>query len=101
MAEQDLYTIAFPTVTETQMLGLERYADATPKKYPAGEAFFQAGDRDPKFYVIKTGAIEIVDITGEEPKTLSVQGLGNFTATSAISRRRKRNGGPVLYLKTM
>ena len=79
MAEQDLNAIAFPTLTETQMLGLERYADAAPKRFPAGEALFHAGDRDPKFYVIKAGEIEIVDITGEEPKTLRVQGPGNFT----------------------
>jgi thioredoxin reductase (NADPH) len=79
MAEQDLNAIGFPTLTETQMAALERYADAAPKKFPAGAALFHAGDRDPKFYVIKSGEIEIVDVTGEEPKTLRVQGPGNFT----------------------
>ena len=79
MAEQDLNAIAFPTLTETQVAGLARYAAAAPKKFPAGEALFHAGDRDPKFYVIRSGEIEIVDVTGEEPKTLRVQGPGNFT----------------------
>lgn len=79
MAEQDLNAIGFPTLTETQMAALERYADAAPKKFPAGAALFRAGDRDPKFYVIRSGEIEIVDVTGEEPKTLRVQGPGNFT----------------------
>jgi thioredoxin reductase (NADPH) len=79
MAEQDLNAIGFPTLTETQMAALERYANAAPKKFPAGAALFHAGDRDPKFYVIRSGEIEIVDVTGEEPKTLRVQGPGNFT----------------------
>ncbi len=79
MAEQDLNAIAFPTLSETQMRGLERYADTAPKKLRAREALFHAGDRDPKFYVIRSGEIEIVDVTGEEPKTLRTQGPGSFT----------------------
>src|SRR5689334_16355991 len=79
MAEQDLNAIGFPTLTQTQMAALERYANAAPKKFPAGAALFHAGDRDPKFYVIRSGEIEIVDVTGAEPKTLRVQGPGNFT----------------------
>jgi thioredoxin reductase (NADPH) len=79
MAEQDLNAIAFPTLTETQVAVLARYAGAAPKKFPAGQALFHAGDRDPKFYVIRSGEIEIVDVTGEQPKTLRVQGPGNFT----------------------
>jgi thioredoxin reductase (NADPH) len=79
MAAQDLNAMAFPKLTEEQMTQLARYAGASTKTFRAGEALFRAGDRDPKFFVIKSGELEIVDITGDQPKTLRVQGLGEFT----------------------
>src|SRR5216684_1385413 len=77
--ERDLNTIAFPILSEEQMAKLGRYAGAPPKKLRAGEALFHAGDRDSKFFVVKSGKIEIVDVTGDAPKTLRVQGPGEFT----------------------
>ena len=79
MAVQDLNAIAFPTLSEEQVAKLGRYAGAPPKKFRAGEALFRAGDRDPKFFVIKAGELEIVDVTGDQPKTIRVQGPGEFT----------------------
>jgi thioredoxin reductase (NADPH) len=79
MAAQDLNAMAFPTLTEEQMTQLARYAGASTKTFRAGEALFRAGDRDPKFFVMKSGELEIVDITGDQPKTLRVQGPGEFT----------------------
>ena len=78
MAEQDLNAMAFPKLTETQVAGLARYAGAATKKFPAGEALFHAGDRDPKFYVIRSGEIEIIDVTGEQPKTTQGSRPGKF-----------------------
>ena len=94
MAEQDSNAIAFPTLTETQIGGLERYAHAPPKKLPAEHILFHAGDRDPKFCVLKAGEIEIDDMTAEKPKTLGVQG-GNFTGDVCHLTGRRRDGGPV------
>jgi thioredoxin reductase (NADPH) len=79
MAAQDLNAMAFPKLTEEQMTQLARYAGASTKTFHAGEALFRAGDRDPKFFVIKSGELEIIDITGDQPKTLRVQGPGDFT----------------------
>jgi len=79
MAAQDLNAMAFPKLTEEQMTKLARYAGASTKTFRAGEALFRAGDRDPKFFVIKFGELEIIDITGDQPKTLRVQGPGEFT----------------------
>ena len=79
MAAQDLNAMAFPKLTEEQMTQLARYAGASTKTFRAGKELFRAGDRDPKFFVIKSGELEIVDITGDQPKTLRVQGLGEFT----------------------
>ena len=64
MAEQDLNAMAFPKLSEEQIAQLGRYAGAPPKKFRAGEALFRAGDRDAKFFVIKSGELEIVDVDG-------------------------------------
>ncbi len=79
MAAQDLNAMAFPKLTEEQMTQLARYAGASTKTFHAGEALFRAGDRDPKFFVIKAGELEIIDVTGDQPKTIRVQGPGDFT----------------------
>jgi len=71
--------MAFPTLTEEQITQLARYAGAPTKTFRAGEALFRAGDRDPKFYVIKSGELEIIDVTGDQPKTIRMQGPGDFT----------------------
>src|SRR6184192_4076348 len=76
---QDLNAMAFPTLTEEQITQLARYAGAPTKTFRAGEALFRAGDRDPKFFVIKSGELEIIDVTGDQPKTIRMQGPGEFT----------------------
>src|SRR6267143_798256 len=79
MAAQDLNAMAFPKLTEEQIRQLARYAGTSTKTFRAGEALFRAGDRDPKFFVIKSGELEIIDVTGDQPKTIRVQGPGDFT----------------------
>ena len=79
MAAQDLNAMAFPKLTEEQMAQLAGYAGASTKTFRAREALFRAGDRDPKFFVIKSGELEIIDVTGDQPKTIRVQGPGDFT----------------------
>src|SRR5437773_10254385 len=79
MAAQDLNAMAFPKLTEEQITQLARYAGASTKTFHAGEALVSAGDRDPRFFVIKSGELEISDVTGDQPKTIRVQGPGDFT----------------------
>jgi thioredoxin reductase (NADPH) len=79
MAVQQLDAIAFPKLDEEQMAKLGRYAGVSPKKLRAGEALFQCGDRDSSFFVIKSGEVELIDDTGEEPKVVRVLGAGEFT----------------------
>src|SRR6266513_1675465 len=79
MAAQDLNAMAFPKLTQEQMTQLARYAGASTKMFRAGEALFRAGDRDPKFFVIKSGELEIIDVTGDESRTIRMQGPGEFT----------------------
>ena len=79
MAEHDLWSIAFPTLDETQIAELSRCLDATTKSYRDGEILFAVGQRDFKFHVIKSGEVEIIDYSGDAPKTLTVHRTGGFT----------------------
>jgi thioredoxin reductase (NADPH) len=83
MAEHDLRAVAFPTLDESQLAGLSRCAAASVERYKAGQTLFQAGDRDFKFFVVKSGEIEIVDESGETPKTVAVHRQGEFTGDVA------------------
>ena len=53
------------------------------QRYRDGETLFEAGDRDFKFFVVKSGEVEIVDESGETPKTVTVHGPGEFTGDVA------------------
>ena len=79
MAEHDLLSIAFPTLDEAQIADLSRCLDATVKSYQDGETLLAVGQRDFKFHVIKSGEVEIVDYSGERPKTVTVHRTGGFT----------------------
>ncbi len=79
MVERDLNAIAFPKLDDEQIAKLGRYAGAPPKKFRGGEALFRFGDRDANFFVIKSGEIELIDETGERPKTVRVLSAGEFT----------------------
>jgi thioredoxin reductase (NADPH) len=79
MAEHDLQAVAFPKLSEAQIAQLGHYAGALPRKFKAGEALFRHGEREFKFFVVRSGELEIVDETGDKPKTLVTHGPGNFT----------------------
>jgi thioredoxin reductase (NADPH) len=91
MAEHDLHAVAFPRLTEAQMAALGRCAGALLRHYRDGLALIKAGDRDYKFFVVKSGEIEILDESGETPKSLAVLGTGEFTGDVA-----HLTGGPSL-----
>jgi len=79
MAEHNLQSIAFPTLDEAQISKLAQCTTATPKVYRDGQTLFAVGDRDFKFFIVKSGEIEIVDHSGDAPKTVTVHRKGQFT----------------------
>jgi len=79
MAEHDLQSIAFPTLDEAQIAKLARCTTATSKLYRNGQTLFAVGERNFKFHVIKSGEVEIVDYSGDAPKTITVHRKGGFT----------------------
>src|SRR5690349_14559956 len=83
MASQDLQTIAFPTLDEAHMATLARCTHAAVERCEAGQTLIQVGDRDFRFFVIKSGEVEIVDRSGESPETVVVHRPGQFTGDVA------------------
>ena len=79
MAEHDLQSIAFPTLAEAQIAELSRCTATTIKSYRDGETLFAVGQRDFKFHVIKSGQVEIIDYSGDVPKTVTMHRAGGFT----------------------
>jgi thioredoxin reductase (NADPH) len=79
MAQFDLHEIAFPSLDETQIAKLGSCTAASLTKYAAGDVLVHFGDRDFKFFVVRSGEIEILDQTGDTPTTIAVHGRGEFT----------------------
>jgi thioredoxin reductase (NADPH) len=79
MSENNLLSVAFPTLDEVQISQLARCTHAEPKLYRNGQTLFAVGEHDMKFFIVKSGEIEIVDYSGDEPKTLTIHRKGNFT----------------------
>jgi thioredoxin reductase (NADPH) len=79
MAEHNLQSIAFPILDEAQIAQLANCTHVTAKHYRDGEKLITVGERNVKFFVVKSGEIEIVDSSGDQPKTLAVHQKGQFT----------------------
>jgi len=79
MAEHDLHSTAFPTLDDSQIASLGKCAAASGKSYRDGEVLFAAGQRDFRFFVVKSGEVAIVDYFSGEPQTLVVHHKGQFT----------------------
>ena len=79
MNENNLLSVAFPTLDETQISQLARCTHAEPKLFRDGQTLFAVGDRNMNFFVVKSGKVEIVDYSGDEPKTLTIHRQGQFT----------------------
>ena len=83
MAEHDLQAVAFPTLDEAQVATLGSCAGASLTKYRAGQTLFRCGDRDAKFFIVKSGQVEIRDETGDAPRVVVVHKPGEFTGEAA------------------
>ena len=79
MAEQNLQSIAFPTLDESQITKISQCLEVTTKTYRAGATLFAVGDRDFKFHIVKSGEVEIVDYSGDVPRIVTVHHAGGFT----------------------
>jgi len=79
MAEQTLQSVAFPTLDDTQVSEFARCTMAISKRFRDGETLIAVGDRGFKFFIVRSGEVEIVDHSGDTPKTVAIHGKGQFT----------------------
>lgn len=79
MAANDLNAVAFPTLTADQIDRLSECAGATCERIRAEQTLFRVGERDFKFFIIKVGEVEILDRSGDSPRTVTVHRAGQFT----------------------
>ena len=94
MAEHDLQAVAFPTLDEAQVATLGSCAGASLTKYRAGQTLFRCGDRDAKFFIVKSGQVEIRDETGDAPRSSSFTSPANSPARLRSSRADRRSSQP-------
>lgn len=83
MAQFDLHEIAFPTLTDKQVEQLGGCTGVKISKHAAGDVLINVGERNFRFFVIRTGEIEILDQSGDEPTTIAIHGPGEFTGDSS------------------
>jgi thioredoxin reductase (NADPH) len=79
MNENNLLSVAFPTLDETQIGQLARCTDAEPKLFLDGRTLFAVGDRNINFFIVKSGEVEIIDYSGDQPRTVTIHRPGEFT----------------------
>ena len=79
MPEQTLQSVAFPTLSDAQIREFEAGTGAVSRAFRDGEVLIAVGDRDFKFFIVKAGEIEILDHSGERPKTVTIHRTGEFT----------------------
>src|SRR5947209_5129116 len=84
MAEPTLQSVAFPTLNEEQIAEIGRFAESPPRRCRDGETLMAVGERDFKFFVVNSGEVEIIDYSGDEPRTVVVYHRGQFTGEVAL-----------------
>jgi len=79
MAEHTLHSIAYPILDEAQIAQAANCTTLAPKRYRDGETLIAIGDRAFQFFIVKSGEVEILDYSGDEPKTITIHRKGQFT----------------------
>lgn len=76
MADLDMRKVAFPTLDDIHVATLAKFG--TRRVLRDGELLFKAGDREYKFFVVERGAVEIVEHSSGEPKTVTLHEVHAF-----------------------
>jgi thioredoxin reductase (NADPH) len=79
MPQYTLHSIAFPVLDDAQIAQAGQCTTLLPRCCHDGETLIAVGDRAFKFFIVKSGEIEILDYSGDEPKTITTHRKGQFT----------------------
>jgi thioredoxin reductase (NADPH) len=91
MADHDVNSVAFPSLDESNLAALERCPKTVRKQFQAGHWLYNCGQADGKFYIVKHGELEMIDNSGEAPRTVAIHGPGGFTGEAG-----QLTGGPTI-----
>lgn len=83
----DQRDVAFPKLSDAQIAVLEPFA--TARHLEDGEPLFRAGDHRGGFFIVRSGAVEIIDLSTGEPRTVTVHQPREFTGDIDIMSRRR------------
>ena len=78
--------VAFPKLSAEQIDKLEEYA--TIRQYAGGKTLIAAGETDFKFFVVKTGAVEVVEESSGQQRTIAIHEEREFTGDIDMLTRR-------------
>ncbi len=77
----------FPTLSPAQVARIAAHGRA--RRISAGEVLVEANDRVARFFVVVSGEVEVVRVTGDTPERVAVFRAGQFTGeVSLLSGRR-------------
>lgn len=79
MTERNLRYIASPVLTEAQIADAANCTAMAPRHCRDRETLVAVGERAFKFFIVRSGEVEILDDSGDEPRTITVHGKGEFT----------------------
>jgi len=79
MPEKTLQSIAFPVLNPDQVSQIANCVAVAPRRCRDGETLVAAGDYSFHFFIVNSGEIEILDYSGDEPKTITTHHKGQFT----------------------
>jgi len=81
-----------PIFTQLTPRTLTEVADqVVPEKHPAGAVIVRQGDPGDKFYVIKSGSVDVIIDDGTSRRTVATLGKGDFFGEAALLTGEPRN----------
>ncbi len=83
MEIRELRSLAFPKLSEAELAALGHCPRMVLKHFRPDQTLFEVGERNSNFCVIKSGEVEILDVSGDAPKTVTVHKTGEFTGEVA------------------
>jgi thioredoxin reductase (NADPH) len=83
MDKQDLRSVAFPKFGESELAALGKCSLTKFRRFHVGETVFDVGDNLCRMFIVKSGEIEIIDESGDSPRTVTVHHPGEFSGEVA------------------
>ena len=71
------HPVAFPRLDDAQIAALDKFT--TLKTFQPGETLFAAGERDFKFFVVKSGEVEVIERSSGHDRLVTVHEAREFT----------------------